>query len=120
MIEFVLEFIDSNLTTLNIKKILKDEDFSAGIAEELGLFLGIKQGRIDTLRTNNNGNADKLLTAIIEEWLRNDKEKSWKKLADAVRSCHHPLLADKILEQYCGEERKLFQKVYLIIKLAAL
>ena len=86
------------------------EDFPADKAEELGIFLGIKKGRISTLRMNNNGNADQLLTAIIEEWLRNDKKKSWEKLADAVRSCHHLLLADKILEQYCGE---VFQKVYI-------
>ena len=109
MIEFVLEFAGSNLTVLNIKTILMDEDFPVGIAEELGTFLGIKKGRIDALRKDNDGNADQLLTAIIEEWLQNDKEKSWEKLADAVRSCHHPLLADKILKQYCG----VFQMVYL-------
>ena len=111
-INFVLEFIDSNLTTLNIKTILVDEDFSANKAKELGIFLGMKKGRIDVLGINNSGNADQLLTAIIEEWLQNDKKKSWGKLADAVRRCHYPLLADKILKQYCEE---VFQKVYIIL-----
>ena len=91
-----------------------DEDFPAGKAEGLGTFLGIEPGKIFTLRTNNNGNADKLLTAIIVEWLRNDKKKSWEKLANAVRRCGHSLLADKILKQYyCGVKRKVFQKVCL-------
>ena len=92
-----------------------DGGFSASEAGELGTFLDIEQGRIDTLRTDNVGNANNLLTAIIVEWLRNDKEKSWGKLADAVRRCSHSLLADKILEQYCGIKRKVFQKVCLII-----
>ena len=113
-IEFVLEFAGSNLTAFNIKTILMDEDFPAGKAEELGIFLGMKEGRISTLRMNNNDNGDKLLTAIIEEWLRNGKKKSWERLADAVRSCHRPLLADKILKQYCGE-KFFFQKVYLML-----
>ena len=116
-LEFVLEFIGSNLTTLNIKRILMDGDFPAGEAEELGTFLGVESGKISTLRTNSNGNAYKLLTAIIEEWLRNDKKKSWEKLADAVRSCRHSLLADKILKQYCGVKRKVFQKVCLMLLL---
>ena len=97
-----------------------DGDFPADEAEELGIFLGMKKGRIDVLGINNSGNADQLLTAIIEEWLRNDKEKSWKKLADAVRSCHHPLLADKILEQNCGEKRKVrISNVIIIIHICA-
>ena len=111
MIEFVLEFIDSDLTTHNIKTILTDEGFPANESEELGIFLGIKKGRISALRKDNNGNADQLLTAIIEEWLQNDKKKSWEKLADAVKRCHYSLLADKILKKYCGE---VYQKVYLM------
>ena len=83
-----------------------DEDFPADRAEELGTYLSIKQGRIAALKMNNN--ADQLLTAIIVEWLRNDKTQSWEKLADAVRNCHLPLLADKILEQYCGVKGKVF------------
>ena len=89
-----------------------DEDFPADRAEELGIFLGLKKGRISTLRTNNNGNADKLLTTIIEEWLQNDKKKSWDRLANAVKRCGYSLLANKILKQYCGVKRKVFQKVY--------
>ena len=114
--KFFLEFIDSDLTTLNIKTILMDGGFSAGDAEELGTFLGIKPGRISTLRTNSNGNVHQLLTAIIDEWLQIDKKSSWRKLADAVRnsvaerSCRHLLVADKILEQYCGVKRKAISK----------
>ena len=37
-----------------------------------------------------------MLGAILLEWLENDGEKSWKKLADALKHIGHSLMADKI------------------------
>ena len=108
--KFVLEFIGSNLTILNIQTILMVKDFPASEADQLGIYLGIKLGRISTLKMNNNGNADRLLTAIIEEWLRNDKKPTLRTLADAVRRCHHSQLADYILKQYWGVKRKAISR----------
>ena len=81
---------------LNIKTLFKKEDFPADKAGELGTFLGINHGRISTLKSNNVGNADEMLSAILSEWLNNDSEKSWEKLAKALRNLSHSLIADKI------------------------
>ena len=82
---------------MNIKTFLKDETFPADKAEELGVYLGIKPGRISALKNNNN-DADRLLSEIITEWLNNDDEKSWDKLATALRYCNHSVMADKLLK----------------------
>ena len=83
------------LSLVNIKTFFK-KDFPADKAGELGTFLGINPGRIFTLESNNIGNADEMLSAILSEWLNNDDEKSWEKLADALRRLDHSLMADKI------------------------
>ena len=59
--------------------------------------MGIKPGRISALKKNNNNDADRLLSEIITEWLNNDDEKSWDKLANALRNCNHSVMADKLL-----------------------
>ena len=81
---------------MNVKTFLKDETFPADKAEELGLYLGIEPGRISTLKKNNNNDADCLLSEIITEWLNNDDEKSWDKLATALRNCNYSVMADKL------------------------
>ena len=47
---------------------------------------------------NSYGNADRLLSNVITEWLNNDSDKSWHKLAGALRYCNHSVMADKILQ----------------------
>ena len=91
--------LGSDLTLLNIKIFLKEEDFPTGKADELGIYLGIKPGRISTFKKASGGDRDRLLSIVITEWLNNDKEKSWRKLAKALRHCDYPLMADKILKK---------------------
>ena len=95
----VIVYIGACLSLVNIKTILKEEDFPADKAEELGIYLGIKPGRNSTLKRNNLGNADEMLSAILSEWLNDDGEKSWKKLADALRYLGHSSMADKLMEK---------------------
>ena len=75
---------------------MKKEDFSASRAEDLGEYLGIKPGRIAALRQKSGGDPDRLLSRVIREWLNNDSEKSWLKLAKALKNCDHSLIAKKI------------------------
>ena len=97
-----------SLNLLNVKTFLKDETFPADKAEELGVYLGIKPGRISALKKNNNNDADRLLSEIITEWLNNDNEKSWDKLANALKKCNHSVMADKLLLLVGGEKGTCF------------
>ena len=92
-------YIGRSLSLVNIKTFLKEEDFPANKAGELGIYLGIKPGRISTLESDNHGNSDKILTAILSEWLEIDGEKSWEKLAKALETLRHLLTADKLVER---------------------
>ena len=78
---------------------MKEGDFPADKAEDLGEYLGINPGRISTLKKENNGYLDRLLSSVIKEWLNNDSEKSWQKLATALKHCDHKLMAEKIAPQ---------------------
>ena len=89
-------YTGGSLSLVNIKTFLNKEDFPANKAGELGIYLGIKHGRISTLESDNHGNADKMLSAILSEWLNNHGEKSWKKLADALKYLGHSSTADRI------------------------
>ena len=91
--------IGRSLSHVNIKTFLKEEDFPANKAGELGIYLGIKPGRISTLESDNHGNSDKIPTAILSEWLGNDGEKWWEKLAKALGTLRHLLTADKLVER---------------------
>ena len=99
MVINILQYLGDSLTlsTTNIKIFLKEEDFPASKAKSLGEYLDIKQGRISTLKTNSGDDPDTLLSNIITEWLNNDSEKSWQKLAKALRLCDHSLMADKLI-----------------------
>ena len=85
-----------DLTLRNIKIFLNEEDFPADRGEDLGEYLGIKPGRISTLKKNSGGDSDRLLSNVITEWLSNDKEKSWQKLSIALKYCGYSLMAEKI------------------------
>ena len=103
--------LGGDLTLVNIKIFLKEEDFHANRAEELGVYLGIKPGRIAALKQISGGDPDRLLSSIITEWLDNDKEKSWQKLATALRHCHHSLIANKIPPQEGMHEFAIIESV---------
>ena len=75
---------------------MKEEDFPANQAENLGEYLGIRQGRMEDLSKKSGGDPDRLLSLVITEWLNNDREKSWPKLAKALKLCNQKLMAEKI------------------------
>ena len=90
---------------------MKEEDFHANRAEDLGVYLGIKPGRIAALKQISGGDPDRLLSSVITEWLDNDSEKSWQKLATALRHCHHSLIAEKIASQEGMHEFPIIESV---------
>ena len=94
----VIVYTGGCLSLVNIKTFLKEEDFPADKAGELGTYLGINPGRISTLKSDNVGNADGMLSAILSEWLSNDGQ-SWEKLADVLRHLDHSLMADILREK---------------------
>lgn len=88
-----------DLTILNIKKCLLAKKFPFTKAEKLGKELGVSVTIIDTIKSNSPKNVsgeepvnydDEVLidgirlTDILQHWLDNDLERSWKKLIDAV------------------------------------
>ena len=54
--------------------------------------------QLDPIRTIEAGPADILsqLVALITHWVANDKEKTWKKLVDAVRMSEESIIAEKL------------------------
>ena len=90
---------------------MKEEDFSAGKAEELGVYLGIQPGRIYTLKKDSGGDSDILLSKVITEWLNNDSGKSWQKLATALKQCGYSLMAEKIAPQEGKHEFHIIDSV---------
>ena len=90
---------------------MKKEDFAANRAEDLGEYLGIKSGRLSDLKTKSGGDPDRLLSSVITEWLNNDSEKSWQKLATALKQCDYSLIAKKIAPQEGMHEFHIIKSV---------
>ena len=66
----------------------------------LGEYFDIPSAIIETLKHDSNGDSIKFFSDVINHWLRNDPEKSWSKLADAIHVCDYKLLADRIRKKY--------------------
>ena len=90
---------------------LKEGDFPADKAESLGEYIGIKPGRISTLKTKSGGDPDRLLSNVITEWLNNDSEKSCQKLATALKYCEHSLMAKKLAPRKGMHEFSIIETV---------
>ena len=98
MILFFLSGKELNLK--NIKKFLKQNGFAAADAGKLGEKLGVPPPTLKTMVKNRGGiggDWDEILTEIIYHWLNNDLNKSWKKLAHALRGCDYSDIANVIL-----------------------
>ena len=117
-INFVLLMQVKNSRSMNIKNVLKQKGFTSAHAEKLGLQLDeVSQQLIHTFIHNRggiDGNWDSILTDIINHWLNNDVEKSWKKLAEALINCdytgkemlywaHHQIQVFDILTLSCSQ-----------------
>ena len=71
-------------------------EFPASEAKELATYLDVSRANIQEFRENNIGNAKGMLIDVLNYWLETDPEKSWSKLAEAVKDCGYGVLAEKI------------------------
>ena len=74
-------------------------EFPASEAKELGIYLDVPHAKIQEFRENNMGNANGMLIDVLNYWLETDSEKSWSKLAEAVKNCGYGVLADRIRQK---------------------
>ena len=74
-------------------------EFPASKAKELGTYLDIPEANIHEFRENNVGNVNGMLIDVINYWLKTDSEKSWSKLAEALKYCGYEVLAEKIRQK---------------------
>ena len=95
---FCLLVLVKELKISNIMGLFQGE-FPASNAKNLGTYLDIPLAKIEEFRQNNIGNAEAMLIDVLNYWLKNDKEKSWSKLAEAVKKCGDGDLSDKIRQQ---------------------
>ena len=71
------------LNVRNIVNVLHEAGFSDGHWEQLGQQL-IEYGTLATIRANRHGDSHHCMSDTIFQWLKNDLEASWEKLAKAV------------------------------------
>jgi len=82
-----------------VKDILTRGKFPCSKAKELGTYLDLPNYRIENFLRENQHIIQQVLLYILEYWLETDQEKSWTKLAEAVKDCGHPCLAETIQQQ---------------------
>ena len=63
---------------------------------KLGVQLDFKKGRLDIIKANHPNDVEGAKLELVSEWLNNDPDKSWDKLASALRQIGHINLSDKI------------------------
>ena len=71
------------LDVKNIVNVLHEAEFADGDWELLGLQL-IKHADLTTIKANRHGEASLCMMDMVSQWLRNELEPSWNKLAEAV------------------------------------
>lgn len=71
------------LSVRNIMNVLREAGFSFGHWEQLGQQL-IEYGTLATFRANRGGDSHLCMSDTIFQWLNNDLDNSWEKLAGAV------------------------------------
>ena len=67
----------------NIVNVLHDAEFADGDWELLGLQL-IKHTDLTTIEANRRGKPSLCMMDMVSQWLKNELEPSWNKLAEAV------------------------------------
>ena len=63
---------------------------------KLGVQLDFKKGRLDIIKADHPNDVEGAKMELVSEWLNNDPDKSWDKLASALRQIGHINLSDKI------------------------
>ena len=69
----------------NIVNVLHEAEFADGDWELLGLQL-VKHADLTTIKANRHGEASHCMMDMVSQWLRNELEPSWNKLAEAVEN----------------------------------
>jgi hypothetical protein len=71
----------------NLRDVLKAVWEARSKWYNIGLELGISAGTLDSISKTANQNPDDCITAMIKDWLRNEKPKpSWAAVANALKS----------------------------------
>ena len=83
VLQFPLFPSAKELDEKNIVNVLHAADFADGDWELLGLQL-IKHTDLTTIKANRHGEVSLCMIDTISQWLRNELEPSWNKLAEAV------------------------------------
>jgi len=81
-----------------IMRLLRNE-FSCAEADKLAMYLDIPEAKITEFKQNNVGDAERMLIAVLNHWLKTDTSKSWNKLAEAVEYCNYRVLAKEIRQK---------------------
>ena len=86
-LKIVSFFFAGTLTIDNLRDVLKAMWEARAKWYLIGLELDISAGTLDSIGKANNQNPDDCLTAMIKDWLRNEKPKpSWAAVARALKS----------------------------------
>ena len=88
-------FTVKDLTEKNILNATKDVKWY-----ELGIQLDFKASHLDVIADDHPHKAERAKIRLISEWLQNDREASWDKLAAALRQMGHQNLSDAIAQEY--------------------
>ena len=70
-------------------------------AANLGVFLEIEQAIVRDLTVNKDPRG--MMTAVLSHWLDYGKDRSWRKLAEAVEYIDYKVIAEKIRSEYAVE-----------------
>ena len=63
---------------------------------KLGVQLDLKKSRLEIIKADHPNDVEGAKLELVSEWLNNDPDKSWDKLASALRQIGHINLSDKI------------------------
>lgn len=72
----------------------------------LGIELKIEKHKLDKFEVNHPGNVDRFKYDLIDHWLKNDPECTWKKLSEALCKADEANLGHKIRDDYILKEPK--------------
>ncbi len=76
------------------------EEFPSSKASELGTYLEVPQVRLQEFSHDHVRDCNREMLAVLNYWLENSTDRSWKKLAEAVEYCGCKVLSEKILRRY--------------------
>ncbi len=92
---------DSTVTSLTIRKVYTELKLLASRWYQIGIFLDMEPGTLDTIKTNNPNDVEVCLMCMIKEWLnRINPRPTWEKLVEATKDINERKSED-IRLKYC-------------------